>query len=223
MNNRKTLIWGVNLGLVIIAAILAWIYGPSVMVEAKYQGQTSNEETGRGQAGAGFSKLMYSMTGFSEIIDDKSLMAPIDPDFGLVIPKIFANVSVTEDVNPAQASVYQEVLRQAGGVAHAAGSSVPGEPGTTYIFGHSTDASFNVSRYNAVFYLLRKLEPGDEIIAYYQSKDYHYTVTEKKTVAPEDISDITDVGNESKLVLQTCWPPGTTWKRLLIIAKPKAD
>ncbi|MEK7514045.1 MAG: sortase [Patescibacteria group bacterium] len=220
MAKKQIIIWTVNLSLVLVAAVLAWIYGPSMVVEAKYQEQVKQQDFG---GGAGFSSLMYSMTGFSEILDDKSLMAPIDPNFGLVIPKIFANVSVSQDVNPEVAVQYQAVLRQAGGVAHAAGSSVPGEAGTTYIFGHSTDAGFNVNRYNAVFYLLKKLEPGDEIIAYYKGQDYHYLVTEKKVVEPTDISDITNVANESKLVLQTCWPPGTTWKRLLIIAKPKAD
>lgn len=221
MQKKQMAIWAVNLGLVGAAAILAWIYGPSLAVEAQYQEQVKQQESG--QPATGFSTLMYSMSGFQKSLQNNNLIAPIDSNFGLVIPKIFANVSVTPDVNPEVAAQYQAVLRQAGGVAHAAGSSVPGEAGTTYIFGHSTDAGFNVSRYNAVFYLLKKLEPGDEIIAYYKGKDYHYLVTEKKTVLPTDISDITNIGNEQKLVLQTCWPPGTTWKRLLIIAKPKAD
>lgn len=228
LNKKQIVIWGINLGLAAAAAVLAWIYGPSVVVEAKYQEQLKQQEAGQTAGGSpagrtSFSSLMYSMSGFQEILQDDSLMAPIDANFGLVIPKIFANVAVTAEVNPEVAAQYQAVLREAGGVAHAAGSSVPGEPGTTYIFGHSTDAALNVSRYNAVFYLLKKLEPGDEIIAYYQGKDYHYQVAEKKVVAPADISDITNVTNESKLVLQTCWPPGTTWKRLLIIAKPKID
>jgi len=222
--DKKKLIWGVNLGLVGVAMVLAWIFGPSLMVEAKYQSQITQQagkpETFSGRPVAGFGTLMYSMTGFEEILEDDSLMTPVSPYFGLVIPKVFINVGVTEEVNPADSDKYQEVLRQAGGVAHAAGTAVPGEPGTIYIFGHSTDAGFNVARYNAVFYLLRKLEAGDLITAYYKSQPYNYTVVEKKGVDSTDLTDIINVDNEERLVLQTCWPPGTNWKRFLIVAEP---
>ena len=108
-------------------------------------------------------------------------------------------------------------------MAHAAGSALPDEDGTIYIFGHSTDADINVARYNAVFYLLRKLEPGDLIQVYFQGQEYRYQVIAKKTVDPTDIADITSVTGQRRLVLQTCWPPGTTWKRLLIIAEPETS
>ncbi|MDZ4229320.1 MAG: sortase, partial [Patescibacteria group bacterium] len=130
--------------------------------------------------------------------------------------------AVSQDVNPANPEIYQEVLRQEGGVAHAAGSAVPNEDGVVYIFGHSTDSNFNVARFNAVFYLLRKLEADDLVIVYYQGKDYRYRVKYKKVVNPDDLSDITDVSSPRRLVLQTCWPPGTTWKRLLVVAEPEA-
>ena len=226
----------IDVTLVAILGILAWIFGPSLFMEAQYQKQVKQQSAG--EAIVGFANLLgeeleskqavtwsYDQAtpitpGFDEISNQQLWASPISPEFGLVIPKIFANVSVTANVNPADEAEYQSVLRQAGGVAHAAGSAVPGEPGTVYIFGHSTDSNVNVERYNAVFCLLKKLEPKDLIIAYYNGESHQYQVTTKKTVDPTDIDDITNVENQQRLVLQTCWPPGTTWKRLLIIADP---
>jgi len=227
LDKKKVIVWSVNLGLVLGLGLLAWIFGPSLFMEAQYQKQVKQQVSG--EPTIGFGALMYTTmettgtatSGFSESLGQPvSGILPISPQFGIVIPKIFANVAVTKNVNPENEVAYQQVLREAGGVAHAAGSVLPGESGTVYIFGHSTDSGLNVERFNAVFYLLRKLEPGDEIIVYYNNQPYRYIVSEKKTVDPTDISDITNVENEERLVLQTCWPPGTTWKRLLIIAKP---
>ena len=227
MNKRKGLILLINLGIVAVVMILAWIFGPSLWVELHYQQQVKNESQVEMAEGTmptkGFGSLMYSMTGFGELLDEVVLEEPESYQFGLVIPKIFANVAVTENVNPADPEKYQEALRELGGVAHAIGSSVPGELGTTYIFGHSTDASINVARFNAVFYLLRKLAIGDIITAYYHGEQFDYRVAEKKVVDPDDITDIVGIEDKERLVLQTCWPPGTTWKRLLVVAEPVSE
>jgi len=219
--------WIINLGILVGVGILAWTYGPSVLVEANYQEQLKAEEVNEAvEPKKGFDELLYSVSGFEDLIEVNEPFKefgaePVSGRFGLVIPKIFANVAVIENVNPGDKEAYQRILGETGGVAHAAGSVVPGELGTTYIFGHSTDASFDVVRFNAVFYLLRKLEAGDLIISYYNNIPHRYKVVEKKVVAPDDIDDIVNVGNEERLVLQTCWPPGTDWRRLLIIAEPE--
>lgn len=223
ISKKKTSILLVNLGIVAAAGLLAWIFAPSIWVEAQYQNQIKeyqDEQQGADKPIKGFGDMIDPISGFKELLEEE-LIAPVSSDFGLVIPKIFANVTVTENVNPAITEKYQTVLRQAGGVAHAAGTATPDEPGTVYIFGHSTDSNFNVERFNAVFYLLRKLESGDLIIVYYQGKAYRYWVEEKKVVKPDNIDDIINIKNDKQLVLQTCWPPGTTWRRLLIIAKPE--
>ena len=223
--------WLVDAALILGLALLVWIFAPTAWVEWRYQRQKSvgtvlTEKTVPVAAPlTGFSGLFSAVTGgFADLsANQESLIVPVSSEFGLIIPKIFANVAVTPDVNPADPKIYQDVLRQAGGVAHAAGSALPDEDGTIYIFGHSTDADINVARYNAVFYLLRKLEPGDLIQVYFQGQEYRYQVIAKKTVDPTDIADITSVTGQRRLVLQTCWPPGTTWKRLLIIAEPETS
>lgn len=147
-------------------------------------------------------------------------ISPVDTDFGIVIPKINANARVLPNVDPSNYKEYMEALKL--GVAHAAGTALPGLSGNTYFFAHSTDFFWNVGRYNAVFYLLKELEAGDEVDVFYNGRRFIYTVADKKIVSPDDISYLTDsLDGQERLTLQTCWPPGTTIKRLLIIAKPK--
>lgn len=148
-------------------------------------------------------------------------MSPVDPDFSIIIPKIAANARVIDNVNPADESEYLDKLQF--GVAHAAGTYLPGQNGHIFLFAHSTDYVWNISTYNAVFYLLYKLDDGDEVNIFHQGRRYVYTVTGKKVVEPTDVQYLTNKTESEFLTLQTCWPPGTTLKRLLVFAKPKVE
>lgn len=155
---------------------------------------------------------------FGEIKTDYKSITPVSTSFGIVIEKINANARVIANVNPAKEKEYSKALSQ--GVAHAAGTTFPGEPGNIYLFSHSTDASWNIVRFNAVFYLLRELERGDRIIVFYQDRRYDYIVFDKQVVEPNDVSFLTNKYDEdSVLTLQTCDPPGTLFKRLIVRAK----
>jgi LPXTG-site transpeptidase (sortase) family protein len=103
-------------------------------------------------------------------------------------------------------------------VAHAAGTALPGEGGNVYLFAHSTDAFYNVGKYNAVFYLLGKLSKGDEVFIYYQGEKIRYVVALVKVVKPTDIQYLAGDSDKNTLTLQTCYPPGTTIDRLVVIA-----
>lgn len=78
----------------------------------------------------------------------------------------------------------------------------------------------NFSRYNAVFYLLDKLEAGDRIEIYYKGNYYHYAMEKKEVLEASDLRYFIPQYQEERLILQTCWPPGTTKKRLVVIATP---
>lgn len=154
-------------------------------------------------------------------IPQVELMHPIDPSFSIMIPKIAANARIIPNVNVANEAEYLEKLKL--GVAHAAGTYFPGQNGHIFLFAHSTDYVWNINTYNAVFYLLYKLEKDDEIDVFFQGARHVYQVTGKKVVDPTDIEYLTRKTDGELLTLQTCWPPGTTLKRLLIIAKPKIE
>jgi sortase A len=75
------------------------------------------------------------------------------------------------------------------------------------------------ARYNAVFYLLDKLTIGDEIQSVYKNELYKYQMVQREILLPNDTKYLVPQNLAEKLVLQTCYPPGTTWKRLIVIAK----
>jgi len=143
-------------------------------------------------------------------------LIPVDPNFSIVIPKIAANAKILANVDSTDEKIYLPALQK--GVAHAQGTAFPGEGGHIFLFAHSTDYFWNVGAYNAVFYLLGKLENGDEVNIFYKGQRFVYKVIGKKIVDPKQVEYLTRKSKKEFLTLQTCWPPGTTLKRLLVFA-----
>ena len=150
-------------------------------------------------------------------VPEGEIITPVSTNFGIVIEKINANSKVVANVNPSLESEYTEALKS--GVAHAKGTSLPGEKGNTYLFSHSTNAPWNIIRYNAVFYLLREVEPGDKVVIFYNGRRHNYVVFDKHVVDADDTEYLTNKYDKPILTLQTCDPPGTLWKRLIVRAK----
>lgn len=146
-----------------------------------------------------------------------NVIKPVATDFGLVIEKINANAKVVANVDPSNEADYSQALTE--GVAHASGTKFPGEKGNIYLFSHSTDAPWNIIRFNAIFYLLRELESGDRVVTFYNNRRYDYIVFDKIVVEPNDVSFLTNDYPDSVLTLQTCDPPGTLARRLIVRAK----
>lgn len=142
---------------------------------------------------------------------------PVNAEFGIIIPKIQANARIIANVNPYDSRAYQVALTK--GVAHAKDSALPGQNGNIFLFSHSSVNFYEANRYNSVFYLLTKLEKGDEIILYYHKNKFEYSVTDKKIVEPADVSYLAKGTLGDTVTLMTCWPPGTTFRRLVVLAK----
>lgn len=148
-------------------------------------------------------------------------LIPSDTDFSILIPKIGASAKIFPNVDPSDPNQFLPILLQ--GVAHAAGSVFPGMNGNIYLFAHSTDNFWDVGRYNAVFYLLKDLKKGDDVVIFYKNQRYNYVVQKTQIVDPSNVSYLVNSQKQNKqqLILQTCWPPGTTFQRLLVFASPK--
>jgi len=150
----------------------------------------------------------------------EQILTPIDPMFSILIPKIGANAKIFPNVDPSNPDIFLPILQK--GVAHAAGTNFPGQKGNIYLFAHSTDNFWDVGRYNAIFYLLKDLQKDDEIVIFSQDVRHNYKVTKTEVTGPSDVSYIVNAQTGKELlILQTCWPPGTTWQRLLVFAEPK--
>jgi len=144
---------------------------------------------------------------------------PVDSNFSIIIPKINANAKVIRNVNPYDSKNYQKALTQ--GVAHASGSATPDQNGNVFIFAHSATNWYQANQYNAVFYLLNKLEKGDTLTLYFENTPYNYSVDEIKFVKASEVDYLSNNLNTNSLTLMTCWPPGTTLKRLIVVATKK--
>ena len=141
----------------------------------------------------------------------------LDARYSLYVPKINAKSVVIENVDMGKEAEYLKALQK--GVAHGKGTYFPGQGGNIFLFSHSVSVPEYIKTYNAVFYDLKDLEIGDEIIIYFSGTKYIYKVSELIITSPRDVSFLTkDYGGET-LILQTCDPPGTTLRRLLVIAK----
>ncbi len=208
-------------------------FGPAVLFEVKFRIKeargveytvadlTGDADTWRSDIDESAGNTGNTMS-FGQLLsgETKQSIVPTDSNFSIVIPKIGASSRIIPNVDPTDPEIFRPALLK--GVAHAKGTVFPGLPGNIYIFAHSTDSWWNVGRYNAVFYLLKDLEPGDEIVIFFEGVRYNYVVEQKLITEPSEVSYLVNSQNgPEQLVLQTCWPPGTTWKRLFVIAKPK--
>lgn len=144
-------------------------------------------------------------------------MQDIQASSKITIPKIKVVSPIIWDIDPFDPGEYREALT--GGVAHASGTSYPAQSGTMFIFAHSSDFPWRMTRYNIIFFRLGELDAGDEIIITREGHDYKYKVREKKTVWPSEIEYLTKAVR-TQLILQTCTPPGTDFQRLLVFADP---
>lgn len=157
--------------------------------------------------------------GFGDLLSRTSATdRGLDPYFSIYIPKMNAKANIIPNVDAGNSKAYLSALED--GVAHASGTGFPGQNKLVYLFSHSTDSPLNFARFNAVFYLLRRLEKGDRVMVYFMDKEYQYIVEEKLIANAEDTSWLIDKNQGEYLVLQTCDPPGTSLRRLIVVARP---
>ena len=150
---------------------------------------------------------------FPKKIDSKVLTKP----FYIEIPKINVASQIIPNVDPFNETEYRKSLEN--GIAHAKDTSLPGEKGTSFLFAHSSDLPWRITRYNVAFFRLPELQKGDIIIISKDRKLYKYKVTDKKTVWPNEVNYLLET-KKTQLILQTCVPIGTSFQRLLVFAEP---
>jgi len=149
----------------------------------------------------------------------------IDLSYRIIIPKILAEAEVVENISPYDPVEYQRVLSQ-DRVAQAKETAKPGsgKGKSVYLFAHSSREGITVARTNPVFFLLGELKSDDEVIIQYHGKEKRYRVYDKKIVTASNLDYLNYSDPEREvLILQTCWPIGTDWKRLLVFAEAKEE
>jgi len=194
----------VGAGILALGVVLALIiFFPSLWEEARYHVVTNlqNPES-------------KTVTLSPDAVSGEGSILPVNGEFAIVIPKIGANAPIVADVDPYDEAAYRRALHD--GIAHAMGSVYPGEPGNTFLFAHSSDDFITGGWYNAVFYLIGKLESGDRFSIAYRGDLYEYRVFDTKTVSADDVRYLNALSEKNTVTLMTCWPPGTDYRRLLV-------
>lgn len=134
---------------------------------------------------------------------------PDNSSYYIKIPKINAYSKIIDDVDPWDRQIYERALEK--GVAKAKGFD-------NFLFAHSSLAPWKMTRTNTPFLRLGELKNGDQIIIHKDGKDFVYIVQFKKEVWPNEVNLVLKYSKDY-LILQTCTPLGTDWKRLLVFAK----
>lgn len=210
---------GVGVGMVAIAFV-----GFSLLTYPFLSAQMTYYTRSISGAESEYNALLASAVEETVAVQEEAAKYGVSPHFSVVIPSIDAKSDIIANVNAGDSVEYERALKD--GVAHARGTYFPGQGKNIFLFSHSTDSPYNYAQYNAVFYLLSKVESieddgeGDKIVVYFSDKKYVYEVESTHVVDPDDTSWFNkDFGGE-RLILQTCTPPGTVWKRLIVVAKP---
>ncbi len=132
----------------------------------------------------------------------------------IAIPVLDINAPVTFGVNNISKEVESNLIN---GPIQINGTSLPGQTGNVYITGHSSNYVWIKSDYNSIFAILDKLVIGDMIYVNYNNVVYVYQVFDTKIVLPSD-TNVLKATSDSRLTLVTCWPVGTSLKRIVISA-----
>jgi LPXTG-site transpeptidase (sortase) family protein len=138
-------------------------------------------------------------------------------EFSIELPSINVFSPIIANVDPFNPKDYLKELEH--GVAQAKGTALPGQKGTMYLFAHSSDVPWRITRYNTAFFKLPFAKIGDPIVIRYNGKVYNYKIYQEKTIWPSEIKYLTEPQGNI-LILQTCVPVGTSLQRLLVFAKP---
>jgi LPXTG-site transpeptidase (sortase) family protein len=136
----------------------------------------------------------------------------------LEIPSLNANAPLMWTDDPKN---FDQDLQS--GVVHYPGTSLPGQIGTAYISGHSSNYVWAKGNYNHVFTHLGDLADNTSFkITVVQKNGHdailHYVVVGRQQYDPKDQAQFQNTGN-SVVALSTCWPVGSTAKRLVVFGQ----
>jgi LPXTG-site transpeptidase (sortase) family protein len=133
----------------------------------------------------------------------------------LEIPDLKIKVPVIWSTDPNN---FEKDLQS--GVVHYPGTALPGEIGTAYIAGHSSNYIWAKGSYNQIFSKLGDLALNTSFKitvtkASGKTAVFNYVVTKIQQYSPTDQAQFQNT-DKSVVALSTCWPVGSTAKRLVV-------
>ncbi|MEZ4179907.1 MAG: sortase [Candidatus Doudnabacteria bacterium] len=147
----------------------------------------------------------------SEAIDQTKAGRLDIPSYGISVPLVW-----TQDVKN-----FDSDLRK--GIVHYPGTALPGEVGTSYISGHSSGYLWDKNPYKTIFEKLGTVKDGTSFTITATQRNgaqvkFNYVVERRGEFAADDQAQFISTA-ESVVALSTCWPVGTTDRRLVLFSK----
>lgn len=144
---------------------------------------------------------------------------PLPSHARLVIDSIGVNAPVVFDVPADNDTIYKNLEN---GIVHYSGSVKPGQPGVAVVLGHSSAYPWYKGDYGSVFALLTKLKPGDKFYVQYEDgRLYIYSVKQSivfNPFVPDNRLNQFETTDGSSIILVSCWPVGTNYRRIAVQA-----
>lgn len=203
---------------VIAVGLFAWqVAYPLISFTTQEEVSRPASQSALGYA-TGFQSFSFDELGSKNVLGVTTISSnqkTVPEYFYISIPKL--------NIKDALVETNSATLSPDTALGHYTGSSLPGEVGNTFIYGHSVLPWFyNPKNYKTIFSTLDELEAGDEFSIKYNNRTLKYVVENKRDLKPELVNPLETIKpaylNESTVILMTCSPAGTKLKRLLVEA-----
>ncbi|MBI2063784.1 MAG: sortase [Candidatus Yanofskybacteria bacterium] len=145
---------------------------------------------------------------------------PLPDRATLIIEKLGISAPLVFGVNSDNDTIFKNLEN---GVVHYSNTPKPGLDGVSIILGHSSAYPWYKGAYGSVFALLGKLQPGDKFsVRYADGRTFNFAIKQSVVFSPfADDSRLTQIEKTpgTSLVLVSCWPVGTNYKRIAVQAE----
>jgi LPXTG-site transpeptidase (sortase) family protein len=145
---------------------------------------------------------------------------PLPAHATLVIDSIGVRTPIVFDIPDDNDLIYKNLES---GVVHYSNTAKPGLTGAAIILGHSSAFPWYKGKYGAVFALLSKLNVGDRFYVQYEDgRTFVYEMKQSIIFNPlandQRLVDLESAPG-STLILISCYPVGTNYKRIAVQAQ----
>lgn len=148
---------------------------------------------------------------------------PLPDVADLVIERIGITVPIVFNIKADNKDIYSALEK---GVVHYSNTVKPGDLGPSIILGHSSAYPWYKGKYGSVFALLGQLKKGDKLyVRYSDGRIFRYAMTRAVVFNPlgaasdAEVNTLTsDSNSDGSLILISCWPVGTNYRRIAVEA-----
>lgn len=197
------------------------VMGPTIYTTLSYYFTAPAEEySAKYELPVSVSDDLRDIQEVADLLDQRSLVPAQDT---IIIPKLNVDAPIVYPTESSNTAILEAIKD---GVAHYPNTAMPGRVGNSFLTAHSSYYWWSGGKYNQIFALLDRLQPGDLVYIYYQGGRYVYRINRSFIVNPDQVEVLNQTANPI-LTLMTCTPLGTNLRRLIVqadlVGRPPVD